>query len=169
MCKYIHDNVAATSDMDKTIRDAKGRLDWLLITGDSVAKFWLNAIEYAAKNATAGGWKIRVILMKPDAVLCHQASVVSGTPANTIHAQIGDVRKKLDNIRVKYPQGIDTKYLDRVPPCTMWLADDSTVKRVNIETIFCTDNGDGPVFRCTDPSLFAKCVTEFEALWAQAQ
>lgn len=168
-CRYLHDPVETTADMDKIIRESKGQLDWLLISGDSVARFWLKALEYAAQNASSERWKIRVILMKPDTGLCTLASMVTGTSGSAIHQQIGDVRQKLDKIKHMYPNGIEIKLLNRLPPCTMWLATDGIMRRVNIETLFSTDNGDGPVFRCTDRQLFDKCTIEFDALWTQAQ
>lgn len=163
-CQYLPDAGATTADMDNLIRRSNGRLDWLVVTGNNMVNNWLSALTHAAQNATAGQM-VKVILMKEEPVLCDQMAIISGTPSSTIKQQIVDAKRKLDTIKSKYPQGIDIRQLHRIPPCTLWLAEDGNVKRVNLETLFCTDNGDGPVFRSTNQALFEKCAAEFEALW----
>ena len=168
ICQYLPNTGATAAGMDDIIRSATFRLDLLLVAGDKMATMWHDALLHAAQNASAKGLIVRVILMKPDKILCDLGEIISGTQSSRLQQQIIHTRQLFDAIKSKC-SGIDIRFLARLPPCSMWLADSGTVKRVNIETLFCTDNGDGPVFRCTDQSLFAKCAKEFDTLWAQAQ
>lgn len=167
-CEYLPHAGATTAGMEDIIQQTNRRFDCLVITGNNMVNNWHAALAKVAHKAATEGWQIRIIIMNDDPALCAQASAISGTSVATIRDQIANTQQKLGTIAKSCPKGITVKSLNRVPPCTMWLSDNGKHKRVNLETMFCTDNGDGPVFRSTDPALFAKCAIEFDALWDAA-